>query len=54
MSQLKETLNRSHQQIKFAIWCETCQDWVTDFRISGYNLWVLCDGCGEGLIKVIK
>jgi len=53
MSRLKQTLNRSHQNIDFAVWCESCQDWKTEFRIDESGLWILCNDCDDGLLKVI-
>lgn len=35
----------------YSIWCETCQDWKSNFSMDPSNLWVLCADCNEGLIK---
>ena len=37
------------------IWCESCKDWVSDFRITyeHKHVWTLCAHCGEGLILSI-
>jgi hypothetical protein len=37
------------------IWCESCQDWVLDFRIEYRNniSWALCSACGEGLVMFV-
>ena len=34
------------------IWCESCHDWVSDFRPTFENkhIWTLCAVCGEGLV----
>ena len=53
MSLLKQTLNQSHQNIDFAVWCESCQDWKTEFRVDESGLWILCNDCDEGLVKVM-
>jgi len=54
MSKLKETLNTSQPKINFAVWCETCEDYKTEFEVDESGLWILCQDCNEGLIKVIK
>ena len=51
---LKETLNTSHKEIEFAVWCEICEDYKTEFEVDESGLWILCQDCSEGLIKVIK
>jgi hypothetical protein len=50
MSDLNSSL---HPALNYAIWCESCQDWKTEFTVDKSGLWVLCQDCNEGLIKVI-
>jgi len=53
---LSETIKESNirkKKIKFAIWCQTCQDWKTEFYIDPSNLWILCNDCNDGLLKII-
>jgi hypothetical protein len=40
-------------QLDYAIWCDMCGDWKTDFIPDNSGLWILCNDCNNGLIKVI-
>jgi len=46
-------VNPDKKEIKFAVWCETCQDWKTEFYPDPSNIWILCNDCNDGIIKVI-
>jgi hypothetical protein len=43
-----------HPALNYAIWCETCMDWKTEFTVDNSSLGILCQDCNEGLIKVIR
>jgi hypothetical protein len=43
-----------HPALTYAIWCETCMDWKTEFTVDKSGLWILCQDCNEGLVKVIQ
>jgi hypothetical protein len=49
-----DLIDSIHPALKYAVWCETCMDWVTDFSVDKSGLWILCQDCKEGLVKVIQ
>ena len=53
MSKLKDIYRQSLNKIDFALWCESCMDWKTEFGVDESGLWILCNDCDEGLVKVI-
>jgi hypothetical protein len=38
------------------MWCETCQLWISEFRVEHRHniVWMLCGKCGEGLVLSVE
>ena len=51
----KASLMKAVKGRTYKIWCETCDDWVSEVSISTKvqnTAWICCRACGEGIIMV--